>query len=58
MYCKFCLPAYHFSKKLADINYIVLCEWFDWLTVNHDCGMDIIGTIDLFGQLHHPKIGV
>lgn len=36
------------SGNLPAVDYVVLSEWFDWITTNISLPIDLIGKVDLF----------
>lgn len=48
----------HCSGKMPEVDYVVLSEWFDWITAHMDVTMDLIGEVPLLpslGQLSSPS---
>jgi hypothetical protein len=33
----------HNSGQLSDVEYIVICKWYDWIQRNIDMHLDLIG---------------
>ena len=44
MLYRFCfVEMAHNNGQLLDVEYVVLCKWYDWIEQNFDIHLDLIG---------------
>jgi hypothetical protein len=46
----------HKERQLLDPEYIILCQWYDWIEQNFDIDLDLIGLYVIVYSLNSETV--